>query len=209
MPKLLYLESSPRKDRAASIVVAREFLKAYAESHPQDEITTLDLWASQLPEFHGGVINAKYRILHGQSHTPEEAEAWRAVEQAFAQFNSADKYLFSLPMWNFGIPYKLKHFIDVITQPTLAFSFSPADGYKGLVTGRPAAVIYARGGEYSSSPEAAAFDFQKPYFEMWLRFIGLTEIRSILLEPTLAGPDVVEKVMAAGTELARNVAKNF
>ena len=24
-------------------------------------------------------------------------------------FKSADKYIVSLPMWNFGIPYKLKH----------------------------------------------------------------------------------------------------
>ena len=190
-------------------MVAREFLKVYSEAHPQDEITTLDLWAGQLPEFNGEVINAKYRILHGQSHTAQEAEAWRDVQQVFAQFNSADKYLFSLPMWNFGIPYKLKHFIDVITQPTLAFSFSPADGYQGLVTGKPAAVIYARGGEYSSGPEAAAFDYQKPYFDMWLRFIGFTEIKSILIEPTLAGPDVVEKARVSGTELARSIAQDF
>ena len=55
-------------------------------------------------------------------------------------FKSADKYVFSLPMWNFGIPYKLKHFIDVLVQPGLTFSFSPETGYKGLVTGKPAVV---------------------------------------------------------------------
>ena len=65
-------------------------------------------------------------------------------------------------MWNFGVPYKLKHYIDVITQPGLSFSFSPETGYTGLVTGKPAAVIYARGGEYSSSEAAARMDFQKP-----------------------------------------------
>ena len=30
MAKLLYVESSPRKDRSTSIAVARDFLKAYA-----------------------------------------------------------------------------------------------------------------------------------------------------------------------------------
>ena len=50
------------------------------------------------------------------------------------RFKGADKYLFSLPMWNFGIPYKLKHYIDVLVQPTYTFSFSPKEGYKGLVT---------------------------------------------------------------------------
>jgi FMN-dependent NADH-azoreductase len=44
-------------------------------------------------------------------------------------------------MWNFGVPYVLKHYIDVITQPGLTFSFNPATGFSGLVTGRPATVI--------------------------------------------------------------------
>ena len=35
-------------------------------------------------------------------------------------------------MWNFGIPYKLKQWIDVITQPGLAFRFDPAQGYLPL-----------------------------------------------------------------------------
>ena len=51
-------------------------------------------------------------------------------------------------MWNFGIPYILKHYIDLIVQPGLTFSFSPSEGYKGLVTGKPVTVVYARGGAY-------------------------------------------------------------
>ena len=66
------------------------------------------------------------------------------------RFKSADWYLFSLPMWNFGVPYVLKHLIDVIVQPGLTFSFSPTEGYKGLVTGKKAVAVYARGGAYGS-----------------------------------------------------------
>jgi putative NADPH-quinone reductase len=32
-------------------------------------------------------------------------------------------------MWNFGIPYKLKHYIDVLTQPGQTFNFDPTTGY--------------------------------------------------------------------------------
>ena len=42
----------------------------------------------------------------------------------------------------------MKHLIDVIVQPGLTFSFSPTEGYKGLVTGKKAAAVYARGGAY-------------------------------------------------------------
>ncbi len=207
MAKLLYIESSPRKDRSASIEIAKEFLRVYEKTNPDDEIEILDLWSAPLPEFDGDTINAKYRILHGQEHTPGEADAWGAVVKIFEQFNAAQKYLFSVPMWNFGIPYKLKHYIDVLTQPGLTFSYSPESGYSGLVTAKPAAVVYARGGEYSSDENVKSFDFQKTYLEMWLGFIGFTDIRSIVIEPTLADPETVDRVRASAKELAANTAQ--
>jgi FMN-dependent NADH-azoreductase len=189
--------------------VAQQFLNIYKETNPNHTIEPFDLWQTSLPEFDGATINAKYRILHGDTHTDAEATAWNSVEELFNQFNSAEKYVFSLPMWNFGVPYKLKHYIDIITQPGLSFSFSPETGYSGLVTGKPAAVIYARGGEYSSSEAAAGMDFQKRYLEMWLGFIGFTDITSILVEPTLSDPSDAEKTLNQALEQAAAVACKF
>jgi FMN-dependent NADH-azoreductase len=209
MTKLFYIEASPRKERAYSIKVAQQFLKIYKETNPNHTIEPFDLWQTSLPEFDGATINAKYRILHGDTHTDAEARAWNSVEELFNQFDSADKFVFSLPMWNFGVPYKLKHYIDIITQPGLSFSFSPETGYSGLVTGKPAAVIYARGGEYSSSEAAAGMDFQKRYLEMWLGFIGFTDITPILVEPTLSDPSDAEKTLNRALEQAAAVACKF
>ncbi|TWT39330.1 FMN-dependent NADH-azoreductase [Blastopirellula retiformator] len=209
MAKLLYLESSPRKDRSASIAVAKEFLAKYQEAHPADEVDTWDLWSTSLPEFDGDVLNAKYQILHGQEHTPEQAAAWKAVTDVFERFNSADKYVMSVPMWNFAIPYKLKHFIDVIAQPGLAFSFSPETGYSGLVTGKPITVIYARGGDYSSSEQMQAIDYQKAYLEFLLGFIGFTDIKNILVEPTLAAPEVAGQAKDSAKQQAAQIVASF
>jgi FMN-dependent NADH-azoreductase len=209
MAKLLHIECSPRKDRSTSIMVAREFLQAYQSARPGDEVETLDLWSIRMPELDGQTINAKYRILHGHEHTAAEADAWKAVVDLFEAFNQADKYLFSLPMWNFGVPYKLKHFIDVITQPGLAFHFSPDEGYRGLVTGKPAVVIYARGSEYKNDSKTTSLDFQKPYLEVLLRFIGFSDIRAVVVEPTLGAPDQVEAVKRDAAELATTIARNF
>ena len=112
-------------------------------------------------------------------------------------------------MWNFGVPYKLKHYIDVITQPGLSFSFTPETGYSGLVTRKPAVVIYARGGEYSSSDAAAGMDFQKRYFELWLGFIGFTDVSAILAEPTLSDPSDVEDTLKKAFDHAIAVAGKF
>ena len=205
MTRLLHIEASPRKERSSSLRVAREFLSAYVEANPGDEIETLDVWKTELPPFDGFAVDAKYRIMHGQEHTPEEARAWKDVVELFERFANAEKYVFSLAMWNFGIPYRLKHFIDVITQPGLAFAAS-REGTRGLVTGRPAAVICARGGDYSSASEA---DFQLPYLEFLLRFIGFTDIRTITIEPTIGAPDAVEAVRTSAGDRARELAKTF
>lgn len=135
MATLLYIESSPRKTRSKSIAAAKAFLEAYKTAHPNDQVVTIDLWEKALPEFDGFTIDAKYQVLHGQSFSPDQEKAWQAVVDLCDEFKSADKYVLSLPMWNFGIPYKLKHYIDVIAQPGLTFRYDPATGYRGLVTG--------------------------------------------------------------------------
>ncbi|MCM2375236.1 FMN-dependent NADH-azoreductase [Aporhodopirellula aestuarii] len=208
MAKLLYIESSPRKGRSKSIRVANEFLDGYRSAHPEDEVVTIDLWAKDLPEFDGYTIDAKYQVLHGKDFDEAQKKAWQAVVDVCDEFKSADKYVISLPMWNFGIPYKLKHYIDVIAQPGQTFSFDPESGYSGLVTGKPVTVVYARGGAYGSD-ETKGMDFQKSYMEMILGFVGFTDIQSVVIEPTLAAPDEVSATEDAAIEKARSLAASF
>jgi len=208
LSKLLYLESSPRKDRSASIEVAQSFIGAFQDADAKNEVDTLDLWDFQLPEFDGDRINAKYKVLHEENPTNEEAKAWDEISKIVTLFKDADSYLFSIPMWNFSIPYKLKHFIDVIIQPGLTFNFSPETGYQGLVTGKPVTVIYARGGEYSST-ETIAMDFQKTYMEMILGFIGFQDIKTIMVEPTLTDSQSIERTLSASKDQAILFAKHL
>jgi FMN-dependent NADH-azoreductase len=209
MAKLLYIEASPRKDRSRSTRVAQTFLAAYQKSRPDDSIKTLDLWATNLPRFDGATIEAKYAILQGQTHTPEQAQAWEAVVDVIEQFKSADKYLFSLPMWNFGVPYILKHYIDVLIQPGLTFSFDPQTGYKGLVTGKKAVAVYARGGAYGPGTGMEDYDLQSKTLTGILGFIGLTDLVNIFVEPMLGPQEVVTAGLAKAEELAVATAKSF
>lgn len=56
--------------------------------------------------------------------------AWDENVVITNRFTSADDYLFTVPMWNGGIPYRLKLYIDIITQPGLLFGFDPTAGYR-------------------------------------------------------------------------------
>ncbi|HUD84066.1 MAG TPA: NAD(P)H-dependent oxidoreductase [Candidatus Saccharimonadales bacterium] len=209
MSKLLHIESSPRGQRSGSITVARHFLEVYRAKHPGDTVETLDLWQANLPEFHGATIDAKYAVLHGQKPSDDQVRAWQVVTKIAEHFKSADKYLFSLPMWNFGIPYKLKHFIDVLVQPGLTFSYTAADGYKGLVTGKPAVAIYARGGAYGPGSGAEGYDTQSAYLRQILGFIGITGVQEIFVEPTMASGTAKDQAVSTASAKATALAGTF
>lgn len=207
MSKLLYIQASPRGSRSSSNEVANSYIESFKAASADNTVSTLNVWDMNLPEFDGDRLNAKYSFLHGQNPSEQEAEAWQEIVAIADQFKAADSYLISTPMWNFSIPYKLKHFIDVITQPGLTFSFSPETGFQGLVTGKSVTAVYSRGGEYDNEA-AKGMDFQKPYLELVLGFIGFKDINSIIIEPTLADPgtfsNAIDKANLQASELGKN-----
>ena len=106
-------------------------------------------------------------------------------------------------MWNFGIPYRLKHYIDCVTQPTLTYRGSPREGFEGLIPGRPAALILARGGSYPAGTDREPFDFQRRYLLAWLGFLGYRPVETILVEPTTGDPEAIPRSEQAARSLAR------
>ena len=209
MAKLLHIQASPRGDRSASIAVANQFLKSYRAAHPGDTVETLDLWAANLPEYDGPTLDARYAVMNGQPHTPGQLKAWKSVTEIIGHFKSADKVVLSLPMWNFSIPYKLKQYIDILVQPGLTFLVTPAEGTKGLVTGRPLLVVYARGWAYGPGSGIEAYDQQSAYVKQIFGFIGFTGIRELFVEPTLADPASREKTVALAAGKAAELGRSF
>src|SRR5579871_3247815 len=142
MSTLLHISASPRGAASESLALAEAFLEAYRAAHPKDTIATFDLWDGSLPAFGPAAAAAKMAVFAGQMPTGEQAAAWQAARDTFERFNAADRYLFSVPMWNAGVPYILKQFIDVVSQPGMVFSFDPERGYTGLLTSKKAAIVY-------------------------------------------------------------------
>jgi FMN-dependent NADH-azoreductase len=198
------------KERSNSIAAADAFVDAYKKSHPNDEVKTIDLFSMKLPDFDFIAASGKYKIMRGKPHSPEEKRAWDKIVATVAEFKDADKYVLAVPMWNFSIPYRLKQYIDVIVQPGQTFTVDSGGNYKGLVTGKPAFVVFARGGEYAKGTPAEQYDQQSKYVESILRFMGFTDIRALMVEPTLAGgPEVAEQKRNAAIEKAKQMAGEF
>lgn len=208
MSTLLHISASPRAAESESLSLAEAFLAEYREAHPDHSIEHWDLWDGSLPEFGRAAATAKMAVFGGESFTDTQAAAWRDVEAAFRRFDSADRYLFSVPMWNHGVPYILKQFIDVVSQPGMIFAFDPADGYTGLLQGKEAAVLYTSAVYGDGRSPAFGTDFQAPYFEDWLRWAGVTGITTVQFRPNLVTTDGDAERLAAQAN-AREAAKSL
>ncbi|HUS45029.1 MAG TPA: NAD(P)H-dependent oxidoreductase [Phycisphaerae bacterium] len=210
MAHVLHIQVSPRGEDSFSIRVARAFLEAYAEAHAEDTIETLDLPAHAPPAFLGDAAGAKMHTLGGQGLPDKEARVWEGIVEAVNHLKRADKLVISSPMWNFGVPYHLKHYIDVIVQPQETFRYTESGEVEGLLAGRPALLILARGGRYGPGTSGEAMDYQLPYLRAVLRFIGLEKIDTVLVEPTVAeGPDAAARALDAAIATVRKKARTF
>ncbi len=191
--KINYIECSPRGARSHSSKIAQAYIEQAKKNISDLELNHINPWSLDLPEFNGDMLDAKYSVIRGDNPTDAEVSAWSNVKSIFDEFNSADHYLFSVPMWNFNIPYKLKHYIDIVTQPGMSWSYTPEDGYKGLMTDKTATIIYATGDGYSEGTGFESFDMQKPYVNLWLTFLGFKQIEKVVIDRTLFDAETAEK----------------
>ena len=191
--KINYIECSPRGERSHSTKIAQAYIEQAKKNIPDLELNHINPWLLNLPEFDGDMLNAKYSVIRGTDPSADEVSAWSNVKNIFDEFNNADHYLFSVPMWNFNIPYKLKHYIDIITQPGMSWSYTPEDGYKGLMTDKTATIIYATGDGYGEGTGFESFDMQKPYVNLWLTFLGFKKIERVVVDRTLFDAETAEK----------------
>ena len=191
--KINYIECSPRGERSHSTKIAQAYIEQAKKNIPDLELNHINLWSLNLPEFDGDMLNAKYSVINGTDPSADEVSAWSNVKNIFDEFNNADHYLFSVPMWNFNIPYKLKHYIDIITQPGMSWSYTPEDGYKGLMTDKTATIIYSTGDGYGEGTGFESFDMQKPYVNLWLTFLGFKKIERVVVDRTLFDAETAEK----------------
>ncbi len=206
MTKLLYLKASPRKTESQSIQLAEAYLSALRSSNPDLEVDTIDMWDADLPAFDGDKAAAKMKVIAGQQPDGEQRTAWDEVVAIAGRFISADRYLIATPMWNSGIPYRLKQYVDLIHQPGLLWGLDPEKGYYGLLKGKHATLALTSGVYAPGVPPAFGIDHQSTYLRDWLNQAGVTEIDELRFQPSMLTADPpgdFEKACKSAVELAQ------
>ena len=195
MSQILLITSSPREN-SFSTRVARELAEKLA-SPPGSALTVRDLTHQPLPHIDDSFAVA--RNTPPDLLTSAQKSALSLSDKLLAELFAADTLIVAAAMVNFGIPSSLKAYIDYVVRPGVTFRYG-AQGPEGLVKGKKAYLVVARGGVYTQGP-MRALNFQDTYLTAALGFIGITDVEVIAIEGIAFGPEVAEK--AVNTALAR------
>lgn len=206
MKRLLHIVATPREEESRTLQVSRVFLEAFQEKHPDWLIDELDLGKEELPPLSPKSVSGKYVLLDGKDLYGSLKETWNEIVQHIDRFKTADFFLISSPMWNFSIPYMLKHYIDLIVQPRYLFRYRKGGTTEGLIVGKKMVVITSRGGQYGGQKQE--FDHQEPYLRTIFGFVGISDMYFIRAEPMDMGEEVRREKIAEAQKLAREMGSN-
>lgn len=187
--RLLHIVATPRGLASNTGRVSSVLIEELHQQHDDLEVTTLDLFHADLPSVAGVNIKSKYALMTGQPLDEEARSSWNEIERTIQGFLAADIIVVTAPMWNFGIPYALKYYIDAIVQPGYLFTYDEQGAVVPLVHGKRMAVVTSRGGDYSAPP-MDAMDHMVGYLRAIFGFVGITELRFFNVQPCDITPEL-------------------
>ncbi|MGE7956876.1 FMN-dependent NADH-azoreductase [Pseudomonas sp. NPDC089530] len=186
MSRVLIIESSARQQDSVSRQLTQTFIKQWQAAHPGDQITVRDLATAPVPHLDINLLGGWMKPAE-QRNEIEEASLQRSNELT-DELLAADVLVMAAPMYNFAIPSTLKAWLDHVLRAGVTFKYTDT-GPQGLLTGKRAYVLTARGGIYAGS----ATDHQEPYLRQVMGFIGIHDVEFIHAEGLNLGGDFHEK----------------
>ena len=188
MSNVLLIISSPRADsystRAARVLAQR--------MAPGSTITVRDLTKKPLPHIDDAFAAA--RNLAPEELTANQRATLQLSDALINELFKADVIIIASAMINFGVSSSLKAYIDHIVRPRVTFRYTDK-GAEGLVKGKKAYLVVARGSVFSQAP-MQALNFQDTYLRTVLGLIGITDVETVAIEGTAHGAEAAEKALA-------------
>ncbi|WP_156840918.1 FMN-dependent NADH-azoreductase [Novosphingobium aquimarinum] len=163
-------------------------IDAYLAAHPDTAVVERDLDSSPVPH-----INSESLAGIGREapEGDEFAETRALQDKLIGEVFDADVIVIGLPLYNFGMPSTLKAWFDYIARSGTTFQYTES-GSEGLVKGKRAVLLHARGGKYE---DEEGFPFAIPHTKALLNFMGITDIEVVTAEGIAFGPDVAEAAL--------------
>lgn len=204
MPRLLTITATPHTNgHSRTRTLAEPWLAHWRATHPRWEEDSLDLFANPLPPIDAPMVGVLFNYAGA---FPPEVVAPRAalLQSLLDQFTAADEYLVVTPMWNFGMPYPLKHYFDLIIKPGVTFGFN-AEGPFGLLKGRKATVLITSGFDYSLDGPKGYMNHLDLHLRTCFGFMGITDV-DVMTVPGMQLPDADQRLAEGISRLRQTLA---
>lgn len=187
--RLLHIIATPRGLASNTGRVSSVLIEELHGLYDDLEVSTLDLFSADLPAVAGANIKSKYALMTGQALDDEARGSWQEIERTIEGFLAADIHVITAPMWNLGVPYALKYYIDAIVQPGYLFTYNEMGQPVGLVDGKRMVCVTSRGGDYSLPP-MDALDHMEGYLRAIFGFVGIGDLKFFNVQPCDITPEM-------------------
>ncbi len=186
---LLHISSSIFGEQGKSSTLADHFIAQWQQQFPAARVTQRDLAANPIPHLDAATFQAN--LTPADKRSAEQQALAGVADEAIAELQNHDALVLSVPMYNFGIPSTLKAWIDSVARAGTTFRYT-ANGPEGLLQGKKAYILAARGGAYQGTPN----DTQTPYLKTFLGFIGITDVTFVYAEKLSMHADRQPEILA-------------
>lgn len=172
--RTLVITASILGENGQSKALAEHFI-AQAESRDGIEVTHRDLVASELPHLNLAEFGS-WQVAEAE-RSAEQRELAARSDALIEELKAHDVVVLAVPMYNFGIPSQLKAWFDRVMRAGVTFRYTE-NGSEGLVEGKRAVILAARGGQYAGTE----MDTQTPHLKLMLGMIGIKEVDTVFAE---------------------------
>jgi FMN-dependent NADH-azoreductase len=180
MKTVLQINSSLFGEQGQSSQLASSLVKRLVG--PADRLVRRDLASDPVPHLDAQRFVA-FTTLEAE-RTEEQREVAAYSDGLINELRAADVIVLGLPMYNFGVPSSLKAYFDHVARAGQTFRYTP-QGPQGLLSGKKAYVLAARGGHYQGTPK----DSETTYVRDFLAFIGIHDVEFIYAEGLAISPE--------------------
>ena len=175
MSRVLVIESSARQQGSISRQLTADFVSQWQAVHPADQVTLRDLAVNPVPHLDANLLGGWMKPE--DQRNADELQALARSNELTDEVLAADVLVLAAPMYNFTIPSTLKAWLDHVLRAGVTFKYTET-GPQGLLTGKKAYVLTARGGIHAG----ATSDHQEPYLRQVMAFIGIHDVTFIHAE---------------------------
>lgn len=177
--RTLVITSSILGENGQSKALAEHFIDQ-AKTRGGVELTHRDLVANELP--HLSLAELGSWQATDEERTAEQRQLASRSEELIEELRAHDLVVLAVPMYNFGIPSQLKAWFDRVMRAGETFRYTE-NGPEGLLEGKRAVILAARGGQYAGTEK----DTQTPHLKLMLGMIGIGEVDTVFAEGLAMG----------------------